>query len=218
MRRFKAISTGFAFAFACVFSPASLNAQPATSDAPCVVSNGIVRITPQGMSDVREIIVTRPDGGIVYLYSPRLGVYNLMSPGHGLIEVNPASQRGAQYADDGKLHEREIFSDSGSYRVDVLGKSGKPVPGIQYSRLACSLDFVDGRGFQRATPLHGVARDPVSFISDCPAKGQPDLRAACNSSSGCQNGGHGYCCSSAGQGGPCYCNNCCVALTAGIRP
>lgn len=212
MRVFNLLALGYIAAAVYVFTPVNLKAQSASSDTHCAVSNGIARVMPRGMSDVREVTVIRPDGGLVYLYSPQLGIYNLASPGGGLIEVNPLSQLGSQYAEDGKLHPRKIFSDTGNYRLIVLGKATKATPGVQYWRIGCSLDFTENQGFQRAQVLSGIAEDAISSSLSCPKGEQATLMAMCRASSGCQSGGHGYCCSAEGAGGPCFCDNCCVAL------
>lgn len=212
MRPFRLLAFGCVIASIIGFAPAHLKAQSASTSTPCAVSNGIARIVPHGMTDVREVTVLRPDGGVVYLYSPQLGVHNLASPGGGTIEVNPLSQLGSQYAEDGKLHSRKIFSDSGSYSLIVLGKASKTRPQVQYSRMGCSLDFTENEGFQRVKILDALAKSAHSSSLACPKGEQPALMAACRSSSGCQSGGNGYCCSEGGPGTPCYCNNCCVAL------
>lgn len=212
MHVIKWLVAGYITAVACVFVPATLKAQSASPDTTCAVSNGVLRVTPGAMSDVREVTVIRPDGGVVYIYSPQLGVYNLASPSRGIIEVNPLSQFGSQYAEDGKLHSRRIFSDTGSYRLVVLGKTTKTLPGVQYSRSGCALDFDQNQGFKATKALSDIAKEPLSSSLSCPAGKQPTLYALCRASGGCESQGNGYCCSADGAGGPCYCDNCCVAI------
>ena len=212
MRTLKSTLMGLVATFLYLFAAPNLQAQSISTDSPCTVSNGIARISPKGMSDVREVTVLRPDGGVVYIYSPQLGVYNLVSPRAGTIAIDPLSQVGSQRAEDGKLHQRTIFSDAGSYRLIVLGKMAKATSNMQYTRIGCSLDFAENQGFQRVTVLNAIAKDPISSSLACPKGEQPALMAACRPSGGCQSGGDGYCCSQGGPGTPCWCNNCCVAL------
>ncbi len=212
MNGFRLIAICLLGASLCLAVSKSVDAQSLSADAPCSVSNGIARITPHGMSDVREVTAVAPDGGVVYLYSPKLGVHNLKFLRSGTIEIDPHSQLGSQYAEDGELHQRASFSDEGSYRLVVLGKASKAAKNVLYTRIGCALDFAESAGFKRALPLAGLAKNPIASALDCPAGKEASVLSRCRDSPGCETSGNGYCCSySGGTGGPCFCNNCCVA-------
>lgn len=209
------------FLAACVASAASvlfcadLKAQSRSSEF-CVIRGGMAHIAPHGVADVREVTVLRPDGGVVYLYSPQLGVYHLTGVVRGSFDVDPRIQLGAQYAEDGKLHQRSVFSDTGMYRLIVLGKAKNSAAGVQYARMGCALDFSGEQGFRKTESLNADTLNELSFLQDCEEKF--GVMIGCRASSGCQDAGHGYCCSESGVGSPCYCNNCCVAWSAGSSP
>ncbi|MGE4366140.1 hypothetical protein [Thermomonas sp.] len=192
-----------------------LQAQPRPSEF-CVIRGGVAHIVPYGMVDMREVTVLRPDGGVVYLHSPQLGVYHLTVGVRGSFDVDPRIQLGAQYAEDGKLHQRSVFSDAGVYRLIVLGRAKDSASGIQYARVGCALDFSGEQGVRKIESLNADALNLSSFLRDCQKK--QGVMAGCRASSGCQGAGHGYCCSESGVGSPCYCNNCCVAWSAGSSP
>lgn len=186
-----------------------LEAQVPDTIVGCELSDGVARLVFENISDVMEIAVLRPDGGKVHVFSHRLGVYEAGYPSLGVVEIDPASLDGWQYAEDGKLHPRKAFDGSGVYEVRVIAVPAKAPPTKHYARFTCALYFAQEQGFLRGEVFNneGVS----TSVQPCENGDQPTIRSDCKASSGCEEGGNGYCCTSAGSGSPCYCDNCCVA-------
>jgi len=220
MNAFKLLILGCIAAVAYVLVSAELRAQAAQSNVECVVSNGIARIVLRDMANVREVKVLRPEGGVVYLYSHQLAVYSLAAPKEGVIEVDPWSQLGSQYAEDGKLHTRKAFSDTGNYNLIVLGEAAKATAQVKFLNIGCSLDLIEDKGFQQAEVLSPNSISQNSFLPrlDCPEEERLGVQSSCRPSLSCENAGRGYCCTAVRPGDPCFCDNCCVALAAEFEP
>lgn len=211
MRTFTSRLIGLLVALFSFFPGGAAATQPPSLANACTIDKGLAKVLMRGMSDIREVTVIAPDGGVLYLYSPARGVYHLNTPRSASLDIDPRTQMGAQYADDGKLHERTVFDDTGPYRIVVLGKASNPAPNVPFARVACAVDYAASGELRTAEVVSNLGRDLASVIASCPVAQGAGIMPACRDSGSCQTGGHGYCCSNREAGGPCYCNNCCVA-------
>ena len=181
--------------------------QPAKSadlSVVCSEKGGLIEVSFSDGRIPANFVVLRPDGGMVYVASPGSKTdFRKRGVRSGTLVVDPIGQIGEQFTEDGSKQPRVVFDDAGTYTL-LFSRSNEVQQSTEDS--SCKIN-VDDMG---KASLVSVSIDRTLDQCETATTLAP---VNCRSSSSCQSGGHGYCCSrsSSDPNSPCYCNNCCVA-------
>ena len=183
------------------FPGESVGGELAGNGVSCTENNGIIEVQFPDAVIPTNFTVLRPDQGMVFISGENAGNLGVQGTRIGTLRIDPRHQQGLQFTDDGSKQPRLVFDDPGTYTL-LFSNPGE----VKSSTLGSSCKV----NISAAGSMTVV----TSTTKNIGCSLEERIRVDCLASDGCQEGGHGYCCSHSNiPQSPCYCNNCCVALT-----